>query len=65
MALEWPHYDGRVHDEGTERVPDNTQQMAGVSSLYLIALMHHEPRAYNAERFLFQALHQPAFLLRI
>ena len=44
-------YPWEVHDEGVERVLDNMQQMAGVNSIYLIALMHHEPRPYNCERF--------------
>lgn len=44
-------YPWEVHDEGTERLLDNMQQMAGINSVYLIALMHHEPRPYNCERF--------------
>lgn len=44
-------YPWEVHDEGPERLLDNMQQMAGVNSIYLIALMHHEPRPFRGERF--------------
>jgi hypothetical protein len=44
-------YAWEVHDEGVESMLDNMQQMAGVNSVYLIALMHYEPRPYRAKRF--------------
>ncbi len=44
-------YAWEVHDEGIDNLLDNMQNMAAVNSVYLIALMHHEPRPYNCERF--------------
>ncbi|MHC4176966.1 MAG: glycoside hydrolase family 10 protein [Planctomycetota bacterium] len=44
-------YAWEVHDEGVEDVLDRMQRMAGVNSVYLIALMHYEPRPYRGERF--------------
>ena len=44
-------YAWEVHDEGVERMLDNMQQTAGVNSVYLIALMHHEPRPLLGDRF--------------
>ncbi len=44
-------YAWEVHDEGVEGVLDNMQQMAGVNSVYLIALMHHEARPHRGVRF--------------
>jgi hypothetical protein len=43
-------YAWEVHDEGIEGVLDNMQQMAGVNSVYLIALMHHEARPHRGTR---------------
>ena len=44
-------YAWEVHDEGVENMLDNMQQTAGVNSVYLIALMHHEPRPLLGDRF--------------
>ncbi len=44
-------YAWEVHDEGVEGVLDNMQQMPGVNSVYLIALMHHEARPHRGTRF--------------
>lgn len=44
-------YAWEVHDEGVGYLLDNMQNIAAVNSVYLIALMHHEPRPYNCERF--------------
>jgi hypothetical protein len=44
-------YAWEVHDEGVERVLDNMQEMAAVNSVYLIALMHHEPRPLTSDVF--------------
>lgn len=40
-----------LHDEGVERVLDNLQEMAAVSSVYLIGLMHPEKRPFTQEAF--------------
>jgi hypothetical protein len=40
-----------LHDEGVERVLDNLQEMAGVNSVYLIALMHYEKRPLTSPVF--------------
>lgn len=44
-------YAWEVHDEGVDGVLDNMQQIAGVNSVYLIALMHHEARPHRGTRF--------------
>jgi hypothetical protein len=44
-------YAWEVHDEGVELMLDNMQRTAGVNSVYLIALMHHEPRPLLGDRF--------------
>lgn len=40
-----------LHDEGIEKILDNLQQMAGVNSVYLIALMHYEKRPLTSPVF--------------
>ena len=37
-------YAWELHDEGIEKILDNLESMAGVNSVYLIALMHYEKR---------------------
>lgn len=44
-------YAWELHDEGAEPILDNLQRMAAVNSVYLIALMHPEPRPHRSERF--------------
>ena len=44
-------YAWELHDEGVETILDNLQRMAAVNSVYLIALMHPEPRPHRSERF--------------
>ena len=40
-----------LHDEGIEQILDNLQQMAGVNSVYLVALMHYEKRPLTSPTF--------------
>lgn len=40
-----------LHDEGIEHILDNLQQMAGVNSVYLVALMHYEKRPLTSPTF--------------
>jgi hypothetical protein len=44
-------YAWELHDEGVASILDNLQRMAAVNSVYLIALMHPEPRPHKSERF--------------
>ena len=40
-----------LHDEGIQQILDNLQQMAGVNSVYLVALMHYEKRPLTSPTF--------------
>ncbi len=40
-----------LHDEGIEKILDNLQEMAAVTSVYLIALMHYEKRPLTSPVF--------------
>lgn len=40
-----------LHDEGIEKILDNVQSMAGVNSVYLVALMHYEKRPLTSDVF--------------
>ncbi|MEO8737020.1 MAG: hypothetical protein ABI380_10820 [Edaphobacter sp.] len=40
-----------LHDEGIEHILDNVQSMAGVNSVYLVALMHYEKRPLTSDVF--------------
>lgn len=40
-----------LHDEGIEKILDNLQSMAGVNSVYLVALMHYEKRPLTSDVF--------------
>ena len=40
-----------LHDEGIEHILDNLQSMAGVNSVYLVALMHYEKRPLTSDVF--------------
>src|ERR1700728_1437949 len=44
-------YAWELHDEGIEPILDNLQQMAGVNSVYLVALMHYEKRPLTSPTF--------------
>lgn len=44
-------YAWELHDEGIEQILDNLQQMAGVNSVYLVALMHYEKRPLTSPTF--------------
>jgi hypothetical protein len=40
-----------LHDEGIQKILDNLQSMAGVNSVYLVALMHYEKRPLTSPVF--------------
>ena len=40
-------YPWEVHDEGIDLILDNMSGIAGVNSVYLIAVMHEEHRPFN------------------
>lgn len=44
-------YAWELHDEGVEKILDNLQSMAGVNSVYLVALMHYEKRPLTSDVF--------------
>jgi hypothetical protein len=44
-------YAWELHDEGVERVLDNLQQMAAVTSVYLLGVMHPEGRPFGGVTF--------------
>jgi len=54
-------YAWELHDEGIMHLLDDMQDMAAVNSVYLIALMHHEPRPYSCERFPHNPIRQKWF----
>lgn len=45
-------YPWELHDEGIENILDNLQSMACVNSIYLVGLMHPEPRPHGDTRFI-------------
>ena len=44
-------YPWEVHDEGIENILDNMTSMAGINTIYLIALMHQERRPFTSKSF--------------
>jgi hypothetical protein len=44
-------YPWDVHDEGIETILDNMTQLAGVNTVYLICLMHHEGRPLTSKQY--------------
>ena len=44
-------YPWEVHDEGIEVILDNMTDLAGINTVYLIALMHHERRPFTSKQF--------------
>lgn len=40
-----------IRDEGMDTILDNCQSMAGVNNIYLIVIMHHEHRPFQAKKF--------------
>ncbi|MBS1662019.1 MAG: hypothetical protein JST68_13310 [Bacteroidetes bacterium] len=55
-------YPWDVHDEGMTTILDNLTGMAGVNSVYLIAVMHEERRPFNSDHLpgSFFYIHNPA-----
>ena len=55
-------YPWDVHDEGIDGILDNLTGMAGVNSVYLIAVMHEERRPFNSDHLPgdFYYIHNPA-----
>lgn len=55
-------YPWDVHDEGIGNILDNLTGMAGVNSVYLIAVMHEERRPFNSDHLpgSFYFIHNPA-----
>lgn len=55
-------YPWDVHDEGIGNILDNLTGMAGVNSVYLIAVMHEERRPFNSDHLpgSFYYIHNPA-----
>jgi hypothetical protein len=45
-------YAWEVHDEGIKLILDNMTSMAGINSVYMIAVMHKEHRPYQSPEFL-------------
>ena len=43
-------YPWEVHDEGIDLILDNMTSMAGVNSVYMLAVMHQEHRPFNNDR---------------
>jgi hypothetical protein len=43
-------YPWEVHDEGIDLILDNMTSIAGVNSVYLIAVMHQEHRPFNSDK---------------
>jgi hypothetical protein len=54
-------YPWEVHDEGIDLILDNMSQIAGVNSVYLIAVMHEEHRPFNNDKLpgTFNFIHNP------
>ena len=54
-------YPWDVHDEGIDLILDNMTSIAGVNSVYLIAVMHHEHRPFNNDNLpgTFTFIHNP------
>ena len=54
-------YPWEVHDEGIDLILDNMTGMAGVNSVYLIAVMHQEHRPFNGDHLpgSFYFIHNP------
>jgi len=44
-------YPWEVHDEGIETILDNMTSLAGINTVYLICLMHHEGRPLTSKQF--------------
>ena len=44
-------YAWEVHDVGIDVILDNMTGLAGINSIYLVALMHHEHRPFTSQRF--------------
>lgn len=45
-------YPWEVHDEGISLILDNMTSMAGINSVYMLAVMHKEHRPYQSPEFL-------------
>ncbi len=43
-------YPWEVHDEGIDLILDNMTGIAGINSVYLIAVMHEEHRPFNNDK---------------
>jgi len=54
-------YPWEVHDEGIDLILDNMSGIAGVNSVYLIAVMHEEHRPFNNDKLpgTFNFIHNP------
>lgn len=54
-------YPWEVHDEGISLILDNMTSIAGVNSVYLIAVMHEEHRPFNGDNLpgVFTFIHNP------
>ena len=54
-------YPWEVHDEGIDLILDNMTRIAGVNSVYLIAVMHQEHRPFNNDKLpgIFTFVHNP------
>ncbi|GAB3950538.1 hypothetical protein GCM10028805_28780 [Spirosoma harenae] len=54
-------YPWDVHDEGIDLILDNMTSIAGVNSVYLIAVMHEEHRPFNNDKLpgTFTFIHNP------
>jgi hypothetical protein len=54
-------YPWEVQDEGIDQILDNMTGMAGVNSVYLIAVMHQEHRPFNSDKLpgTFTFVHNP------
>ena len=54
-------YPWEVHDEGMDLILDNMTRIAGVNSVYLIAVMHEEHRPFNNDKLpgTFTFIHNP------
>ena len=44
-------YPWEVHDEGIDSILDNMTTLAGINTVYLIALMHNEQRPFTSKQF--------------
>lgn len=54
-------YPWEVHDEGIDLILDNMTQIAGVNSVYMLAVMHQEHRPFNNDKLPgdFTFIHNP------